>query len=303
MRASRRAGRVVAAGEGDGHELGDARVDHRLDPVGDRGGVADERHVLRPGRTLTVEHRAVGGQDAIDLEGLRSTRLRAGDIVGHRYRQRGDDALVGAACGRPQRRDGVLGKRLGAGHPGRRAVRELCGEAEHPLAQRRHDQPRRGDVGDVELEVGGESFGVGVGLLAAQQRAERREVLLHVRRRTIERVAVHVLDHHLVREPDAQRQTALARRLHGECLLGERGGVAGVDGHHRGAELDVGDEGAHDGQGGQGVEAEDLRKPVGGEAVVGCGLGVLDGSGDRRAWAAQVSGEDSDAHGVPPVVE
>ena len=66
------------------------------------------------------------------------------------------------------------------------------------------------------------------------------EVLAHVAHRLVERQPEHVLDHDLVRQPDAEHEAPAARGLHGERLLRHRQRVAAVGRHDAGGELDAG---------------------------------------------------------------
>ena len=102
---------------------------------------------------------------------------------------------------------------------------------------------------------------------AVDQRHEDVEVLAEVTDRLVEAHAEHVLDDELVRQADAQGEASAGGLLGGEGLGGEHRGVAGVGGHDRRPELDRGGLAADDGQQGEGVVAEDLRRPVAGEAL------------------------------------
>ena len=85
----------------------------------------------------------------------------------------------------------------------------------------------------------------------------------------LERQAEHVLDHDLVREPDARARAAARGDVHRERLLGEHHRVARVGGDDPGAELDAGHLAADDREHREVVEPEDLRDPVAAEALFG----------------------------------
>ena len=50
----------------------------------------------------------------------------------------------------------------------------------------------------------------------------------------------HTLDHHLMRQPDAQRKTPLTRRLGGQRGLAHHHGVARIGRHDRRSKFDAG---------------------------------------------------------------
>ena len=97
-----------------------------------------------------------------------------------------------------------------------------------------------------------------IAVAAAQQRGEHLQILAHVYGRLIEGEPQHPLDHELVREADAQGKAALGGDTRGEGLLRHGRGVAGVGRNHRRSQLDAARRPPHEGQGGKGVEAEDV---------------------------------------------
>ncbi|GAA2852678.1 hypothetical protein GCM10010517_10400 [Streptosporangium fragile] len=111
----------------------------------------------------------------------------------------------------------------------------------------------------------------------------------------VEAVAVHALDHHLVREPDAQCEPSVEGGVGGEGLLGEGGRVPGVGGDDGGAELNAGHLAAGHGERGQRVEAEDVGEPDRGEAVVGPAGDALAQLGQRVRSLGFVD-EESESH-------
>ena len=71
----------------------------------------------------------------------------------------------------------------------------------------------------------------------------------------------------MMRDAQAERETALADGLHGEGLLGQRDGVAGLDRHDGRPDFDTGRGGADDGGGGERIELiGNLRDPHGRQA-------------------------------------
>ena len=83
---------------------------------------------------------------------------------------------------------------------------------------------------------------------------------LHVGGRALEAHAPHALDHHLVREADAEEEPVARRHLHGEGLLGQHHRVPRVHRHHPRAQADAGHLGAGHGQQRQRVGPEDLGR-------------------------------------------
>ncbi len=139
---------------------------------------------------------------------------------------------------------------------------------------------------------------VHVDLLAAEQRHESGQVLLHVAGRLVETEAPHPLHHHLVREADAQNQAVAGGPLHGEGLLGQHHRVAGVDRHHAGAQTDAGHLRPGGGQEGQRVGSEDLD----GQGVVEPGFGETPqlghGVGQRPVDVDQAADAQGFGHGL-----
>ena len=160
-------------------------------------------------------------------------------------------------------------------------------------------EPERGDehragfaVDRAEREVRVQVVAVEVDGFTTDQGHEDREVLAHVGAGLRERVAEHVLDHDLVREADAEGEAVAGRRLHGAGLRREHHRVPRVGRHHCRAELDGRDLPADDGEGGERVDPEDLREPVRGEALLGCG----------RAASATIPSIEPPSTAAPPKI-
>ena len=124
------------------------------------------------------------------------------------------------------------------------------------------------DVGDVERVVHAVVVVLDVDRARARERrVQHLEVVAHEVRRPLVREAEHVGDDPVVRRTEAEREPAFAHRLVRERLLRHRDRVAGLDRHHRGAELDARRRAAHQRDGGERVEVvRDLRHPDRGEA-------------------------------------
>ena len=150
------------------------------------------------------------------------------------------------------------------------------------------------EPGTVDLAPGGQRLAFDGDRLTADQGHERAQVLAHVPRRLVERVAPHALDHDLVREPDPEHEPSAGCGVRRQRLTREHHRVPRVGGHHRGAELDVGHLAPDDGEERQRVMAEDLRHPVAGEPLVPCGPSGVDVPIDVAR--ADVTREDPDAH-------
>ncbi len=70
-------------------------------------------------------------------------------------------------------------------------------------------------IGKAELLLALQALAGVVDGFAAQQWQQDRQVLTHVRRRALEGQAPTLLDHRLMRQPDAKHQAAADRRIHG----------------------------------------------------------------------------------------
>src|SRR5919108_323512 len=210
--------RPLGLHEGNRDEIRCALREDLFDLRPHRRRVADDGHVGGPFGALAVEHGAIGRQLSVDHEGIRGPLTGLGLVAGHRHRQRDDDArrgpsgFVGRLC---DVRDDVTADRLGAGHPGDRAVGEGSGERQHPRRQRRKQNRRRIGV-DLELPHRLERLSHERDRLVTHQRQENRQVLAHVPGRLAEVVAPHVLDDDLMRQADAEREPSAARRLRRE---------------------------------------------------------------------------------------
>ena len=156
------------------------------------------------------------------------------------------------------RRDGPL-----VGHPQDRPAGALAAELEHARAQRGKEDGCGRDVGDVERVVDPEHVVLDVdGARAAERLLEHVEVGAHGRNGTLVGKAEHLVDDPVVRHAEAEREAPLAHGLHGQRLLRERDRMAGLHGHHRGADLDPLRIHADDRRRGEGVElVGDLRDP------------------------------------------
>jgi hypothetical protein len=117
----------------------------------------------------------------------------------------------------------------------------------------------------------------------------------------VRRDPVDLLDEALDRHADAEREPAVARRLHGLGLHRQRDRVARVDRHRRGADLDAGHLAGGDRGDRDGVVVEALREPGRGEAGLGELPDLVDQGLDGVGLGGQsgvVGGQgDADPHG------
>ena len=132
---------------------------------------------------------------------------------------------------------------------------------------------------------------------AARQRPDDLKVFLGVLGRLRVVHAVHALDHDLMRRTDAEREATAARRLRRERLLGEHHRMTGIGRHDRCSQLDRARLATDQRERRQGVEPENLRAPIGVEAIGLRGSRLR----DDRVDLAVVDGatEDADPHGSP----
>ena len=182
--------------------------------------------------------------------------------------------------------------RLGTGHPCPGALGQSTGDIEHLCAERGDQHLDRGGVGDVEFEMGAEGLTGGIRGLTAHQRQEHVEVLAQVAHRLLPGHAEHVLDHHLMRQADAEGEPTTGDLLHGAGLRRQHHRVSGEGGDHRSAELHVGHLTGGDGQRGECVDTEDLRHPDRGETGLSRGTHISDDGIDSGSL-----GEQSEFHG------
>src|SRR5690606_36282988 len=153
-------------------------------------------------------------------------------------------------------------------------------------------------AGDGEGEVGGDGLARVGDRVALEQRGEHLEVFAHVPDGSGEVVAEHVLDDDLVRQADGEGEPAGPDGEGGAArLLGECAGVARVGGDDGGADGDLGDAAARDGEGGERVESEDVRQPGRVEPFVG-GAAQFVGEQAQAVGAGVFVQQDSDPHGV-----
>ena len=106
----------------------------------------------------------------------------------------------------------------------------------------------------------------------------------------------HVLDDHLVAQADAEGEAAVRGDRRGERLLGEGRGVARIGRDDERAQLDALGDLAGEGEEHDGVEAEDVRDPGGGEALLLGALELLEEGAEAVARADAVADTNSDAH-------
>jgi hypothetical protein len=163
----------------------------------------------------------------------------------------------------------VFGHGLGAGHPQHGAVGHLAGQLEHARSQGGDEHGHVPRTRGRQPEIRREGLALEGHLLPADERHQDGQVFAHVPGGLVEAVAVHALDHHLVREADAEREPSVHGGVDRERLLGENRRVTRVGRHDTGAELDPGDLTADHRERGQRVQAEDVGHPGRGEAVVG----------------------------------
>jgi hypothetical protein len=138
---------------------------------------------------------------------------------------------------------------------------------EHLRAQGSHDDPER--LRTLGVEGGRRAVRLTLVLhgLEPRQRAEHTEVVADVSDRLVVAQPHHVLDHDLVAQADAQRESATAGGADREALLSDRQRMARERRDDRRAELDPRHLAADERQRREGVVAEDVRHPVRVEAV------------------------------------
>ena len=202
---------------------------------------------------------------------VRATAASISCVAAQAHRDAGHDAggRPAGGLGGPARRghdvgaDGPL-----VGHPQDGPVGPLTAQLQHPRPQRRQEDRGGADVGDVEGVVHPEPVVLDVDRArAGQGLVEHVEVGPHGGHGMLVGQTEHLVDDPVVGDAEADGQAALADGLHGEDVLGQGDGVAGLDRHHRRTDLDAGRLGADHGGGGQGVElVGDLRDPDGGQS-------------------------------------
>ena len=118
--------------------------------------------------------------------------------------------------------------------------------------------------------------------------------------RLVETHAEHVLDDHLMAEPDAQRDPPVGGGLRSERLLGHRHRVARERRDDGGTERDLGNLPPHDPEQRQRLETEDLWNPPRREAVI---VGLLRRSDESVDGSTRRGGrfEDTDLHRPQPM--
>ena len=149
------------------------------------------------------------------------------------------------------------------GHPEDGPVGSFARDAQHQGAEGGEQDRRRRDVGDVQRVVDPERVVLHVdGARAGQGRLQHIEVVAHGLCRSFVGQAEHLVDDPVVGDAQAQGQATLEDGLGGECLLGQRDRVPGLDGDHRRADLDARGLESDDGRRREGVElVGDLRHP------------------------------------------
>jgi hypothetical protein len=211
----------------------------------------------------------------------------------------GDDpglGTAGLARGCAERRQDVRLDGARAGHPEQGAVRRARGEPQHSRPERREEHGDARRLRQLERELDAELLAAEAGGLPAQERPEHGEVLPHVLLAAGVGEAEQALDHHRVREADAEREAPAAGEPRGECLLGQCGRVPRLRRHDGGAELDAARLAANQRARRDGVEAEDVRHP---RRVEATGLEILrprHQGVDGLAARARVQ-HHADAHG------
>ncbi|MFN8546234.1 MAG: CocE/NonD family hydrolase [Candidatus Binatia bacterium] len=290
---------VVLDPERNRHEVGRARRGQRLDLRAH--GVGAHPRSRRPPGLRHLRGRAwrdtTAGTRRAQLAGRRGPcRI---DLRRHRDRQADDHARRGSAGLRRRlanARDRVLADRLRARHPGDRSLGLAAGEGEHARRERGEQDGARGRAGHRHLRGHAVLVAHVPDTAGADERGEHGDVFTHVAERLGEREAEHPLDHHLVREADAEREAPLARGLRRHRRLRHRHRVAGERGHDRRAELDSrrltpADRRRHDR-----VDAEDVREPAAREAVRFGALHLRDEPVQVRGRARDVTDPDPNAH-------
>ena len=124
-------------------------------------------------------------------------------------------------------------ERLMAGHPGDGALGLTPAQVEHFGSERGQHERDRVGAWDRDLKIGAVFFALVPYCLAAQYRFQNTQIVAHMRHMARIRQAEHTLDHHLVGQSDAQRKTALTRRLGGQCSLTHHHGVARIGRYDR----------------------------------------------------------------------
>src|SRR5215472_6184974 len=296
------AGAVGAAGVLSCHEVGHPGLGQRADLIGHGVFIPDDGHVRRARGAFAVEHGPVGRQLTVDGEDpvgpLPGARGVAADADG----QDAHDAGTGLARvlgGLPDHRHDVVAHRRGPGHPQHGAVGLLAGQAQHLRAEgghhERHPAGRRGGQPYVRPHGHpGERD-----RLPVKEWQQDRQVLAHVQDRLAEVVTEHVLDHDPVRQADAQHQPAVHGSGDSTGLLREHGGVPGIGGHDRRADIDARHLAAGHRQRGQRVHAEDVAHPRGREAVIGRALQLIPQLG-HCVRAGRILQRYANPHGAPP---
>ncbi|MCX5738209.1 MAG: hypothetical protein NTZ61_06885 [Proteobacteria bacterium] len=220
----------------------DARALQSRDSGAQRRLVADDADISRIGCSLAIEHRAIRRQLAVDREDLVGDVAGAGGIRGESKRQRGDYARRGATRvlrGLVDRRHRVIGERLRAGHPGGGAIGESSRDFQHLRTERRNDHRQRRPTRTVQRAIHAVQVALERDRLALRERHQHFEVLAHLLGRLRVRKPEHVLDHDLVREPNAEHEAALARGLRGQRLLRDREWMTWRRGRNAGRQLDA----------------------------------------------------------------
>ena len=213
--------------------------------VDDRRLVAGREEVADVGRVAVLEQALVVRRVLGVPERLVRPRARGVDLVVARTARPGRRRRRAARVGRPRpaafvmRGTHVVADRALVGHPEDRARRQLARDAQHHRRERGEEDRRRGDVGDVERVVHAVVVVLDVDRARAGERGvQHLEVVAHEARGPLVRQAEHVGDDPVVRRTEAEREAAFAHRLVRQRLLRHRDRVAGLDRHHRGAELD-----------------------------------------------------------------
>jgi hypothetical protein len=172
---------------------------------------------------------------------------------------------------------------------------QLAGQRQHARSEP-GDQDRGARRRGGELPAGGQLLAHVVDALAVEQVAHDLEVLGRVAVGPAEVEPPHALDRRPMRRADAEHHPAVGGLLHALGLDGERHRMPRIGRHHGDAELDLRHLARDQRDRRERVDAEDLRQPVRGKAVLVRIARLRDGIVDLPVPTASV---DADAQTHP----
>ena len=190
------------------------------------------------------------------------------------------------------------------GHPGHRAGRLATGKVEHLGTQGGQHNWHRARSLHADIRLDPVLLALVVNRLAVEQRPHDRHVLAHVAEVAGIGQTIHVFNHELVGQADAQGKAPLAGRLGCQRLLGHDHRVTRVGRHHGRAQFDPARLASDQPQQADRV----VRKRVGQPGRVQAGrlgpLRPLDDLVHRRALSGSFTDHHTDTHAcVPPCVD